>query len=163
VHIEGLVADRRAFSPQAGLRLAPHTRDLEIDYTALSLVVPRKNQFRYKLVGHDRIAGRWRAAARRSPQTYRRVTIDFRLLPVTTTVSGTNRARAWTLPSYRPSIRRGGSPRLCISAGAGALWLLYLLRVRQIGCHSYRLEERVIERERIARELHDTLCRVCRD
>jgi hypothetical protein len=53
VHIEGLVANRTALSAQSGLRLMPHTRDLEIDYTALSLVVPRKNNFRYRLVGHD--------------------------------------------------------------------------------------------------------------
>jgi signal transduction histidine kinase len=47
---------------------------------------------------------------------------------------------------------------LCIAAGSGVLWLLYLLRVRQIEMRiRMRLEERVIERERIARDLHDTL------
>jgi hypothetical protein len=29
------------------------TRDLEIDYTALSFVVPQKVRFRYKLEGRD--------------------------------------------------------------------------------------------------------------
>jgi signal transduction histidine kinase len=47
---------------------------------------------------------------------------------------------------------------LCIIAGAGILWLLYLARVRQIEIRiRMRLEERVIERERLARDLHDTL------
>jgi signal transduction histidine kinase len=41
---------------------------------------------------------------------------------------------------------------------AGALWLLYLIRVRQIEMRvRMRLEERVVERERIARDLHDAL------
>jgi signal transduction histidine kinase len=47
---------------------------------------------------------------------------------------------------------------LCSTAGVGVLWLLYLIRVRQIEMRiRMRLEERVIERERIARDLHDTL------
>jgi len=43
-------------------------------------------------------------------------------------------------------------------AGAVLLWLLYVLRLQQVtaGIRS-RMEERVSERERIARELHDTL------
>src|SRR6266436_6286308 len=35
------------------LRLPPLTRDLEIDYTALSFVVPQKVLFRYRLDGRD--------------------------------------------------------------------------------------------------------------
>jgi signal transduction histidine kinase len=47
---------------------------------------------------------------------------------------------------------------LCVLAGLGMLWLLYVLRVRQIeGRLRLRAEERIAERERIARELHDTL------
>ncbi len=47
---------------------------------------------------------------------------------------------------------------LCIAAGAGALWLIYLLRLRQLTARLHvRLQERMNERERIARELHDTL------
>jgi signal transduction histidine kinase len=47
---------------------------------------------------------------------------------------------------------------LCIAAVTSVLWLLYLTRVRQIEMRiRMRLEERLIERERIARDLHDTL------
>jgi signal transduction histidine kinase len=47
---------------------------------------------------------------------------------------------------------------LCIGVAVGVLWLLYRIRVRQIEMRiRLRLEERVIERERIARDLHDTL------
>ena len=51
VHIEQIIADRKVVSDR---RLPPLTRDLEIDYTALSLVAPEKNRFKYKLEGHDR-------------------------------------------------------------------------------------------------------------
>jgi len=47
---------------------------------------------------------------------------------------------------------------LCVIAVLGAMWLLYVLRIRQIkGRLRMRAEERIVERERIARELHDTL------
>jgi len=53
VHVEGITADHRNYSAQDGLRLPPLTRDVEVDYTALSFVAPRKVRFRYKLEGRD--------------------------------------------------------------------------------------------------------------
>ena len=53
VHVEEVIADRKNYSPGKDLRLPPLTRDLEIDYTALSFVVPQKVRFRYKLEGRD--------------------------------------------------------------------------------------------------------------
>ena len=47
---------------------------------------------------------------------------------------------------------------LCIAAGLGALYLVYLLRLRQVAHQLHvRMDERLNERTRIARELHDTL------
>jgi PAS domain S-box-containing protein len=54
VYIEDVIADRKKYSPQNDLRLPALTQDLEIDYTALSFVVPQKVQFQYKLEGFDR-------------------------------------------------------------------------------------------------------------
>jgi signal transduction histidine kinase/ligand-binding sensor domain-containing protein len=51
VHIEAVTADRITYPPVDGLRLPKLTHDLEIDYTALSLIAPRKVQFRYMLSG----------------------------------------------------------------------------------------------------------------
>ena len=43
------------FLPAAGrVTLPPRVRDVQIDYTALSLVEPEKVRFRYKLEGWDR-------------------------------------------------------------------------------------------------------------
>ena len=54
VHIEQITADRKTYDASSNLRLPALTRDLEIDYTALSLVAPEKIRFKYKLEGHDR-------------------------------------------------------------------------------------------------------------
>ena len=53
VQIERVIADRKVYAPQAQLRIPPRTRDIEIDYTALSFMVPQRVNFRYKLDGQD--------------------------------------------------------------------------------------------------------------
>jgi signal transduction histidine kinase len=47
---------------------------------------------------------------------------------------------------------------LCGASGGAIVWLFYLLRLKQATAQMQgRLDERLAERERIARELHDTL------
>src|SRR6185295_12199813 len=69
VHVEQVIADRNVVkSDEAGhTRLPALTRDLQIEYTALSLVAPEKNQFRYKLEGYDRD---WQDAGNRRQAFY---------------------------------------------------------------------------------------------
>jgi hypothetical protein len=44
VHVEEIIADHESYAPRDGLRLPPLTRDLEVDYTALSFVAPQVRQ-----------------------------------------------------------------------------------------------------------------------
>lgn len=53
VHIENIVADHKDYALGGRVLLPALTRDIEIDYAALSLAVPQKVQFRYELEGHD--------------------------------------------------------------------------------------------------------------
>ena len=53
VHIEQVTADDKIYDATNGLRLPARTRNLAIDYTALSLVAPEKMRFRYLLEGQD--------------------------------------------------------------------------------------------------------------
>jgi len=57
VHIEQFTADRKTYGGDAiadgHTRLPALTRDLQIDYTALSLVTPEKNKFRIRLEWWD--------------------------------------------------------------------------------------------------------------
>jgi signal transduction histidine kinase len=157
VHIEEVVADHKKYQPQNQLRLPALTRELEIDYTGLSFVVPQKVRFRYKLEGHD--AGWEEPGTRRQafysdlpPKTYRfRVvacnndgiwneagaTLEFSVAP------------AW----YQETLFR----LLCAVTAIFVVWVLYRLRVRKIArAISVRFDERLAERTRLARELHDT-------
>jgi signal transduction histidine kinase len=160
VNIEQVSADRKTHdaSAESPLRLPPLVRDLEIDYTALSLVAPEKVLFRFKLEGRDRD---WQDVGDRrqafftnlSPGKYR-----FR-------VSACNNSGVWNEAgtfldfSIAPAFFQTAWFRMsCVAAFLALLWALYQLRLRQVARQfNMRLEERVGERTRIAQELHDTL------
>ena len=166
VHIEQISADRKTYNAvfdvndnaEEHLRLPPLIRDLQIDYTALSLVAPEKVRFRYKLEGWDRD---WQDAGTRRqafysnlpPRNYR-----FR-------VTACNNSGVWNeagtfldfavAPAYYQTI---WFRSLSVAAFFALLWGLYHLRLRQLAQQfNMRMEARVSERTRIARELHDTL------
>ena len=73
VHIEQITADHKIrwqnlwSEASSNLRLPPLIRDLEIDYTALSLVAPEKVRFKYKLEGYD---GDWQDVGNRRQAFY---------------------------------------------------------------------------------------------
>jgi ligand-binding sensor domain-containing protein/signal transduction histidine kinase len=162
VRIEQITADRKAYDAASArnerLRLPPRIHDLAISYTALSFVAPEKVHFRFKLEGQDE---HWREVVndRRvqysnlSPRTYR-----FRVIACNN--SGLwNEAGAALDFSIDPAYYQTNWFRaLCVATFLAALYLLYLMRVRHLA-HEFNLrtEERVHERTRIARELHDTL------
>jgi signal transduction histidine kinase/ligand-binding sensor domain-containing protein len=158
VHVEQIIADRKTYAAGSNLRLPALVRDLEIDYAALSLVAPERVLFRYKLEGWDKD---WQDAGTRrqafysglDPRNYR-----FRVMACNN--SGVwNEAGTFLDFSVAPAYYQTSWFRLAALAallllGAG----LYRLRVRQLaGQFNMRLEERVGERIRIARDLHDTL------
>jgi ligand-binding sensor domain-containing protein/signal transduction histidine kinase len=162
VYIEEVTADRKTYditpSADGQLRLPPLSRDLQIDYTALSLVVPEKVRFRYKLEGWDRD---WQDAGNRrqafytnlSPRKYR-----FRVMACNN--SGVwNEAGTFLDFSVAPAYYQTTRFRLLsVAAFLVLLWAVYQLRLRQVAQQfNMRLEERVSERTRIARDLHDTL------
>ena len=53
-YIESIVVDRKEFPATHDLELSPHPRDLEIDYTSPSFLIPQKVRFRYRLDPVDR-------------------------------------------------------------------------------------------------------------
>jgi signal transduction histidine kinase len=158
VHIEQIVADRKPYDANAGLRLPPLIRDLQIDYTALSLVAPEKMHFRYKLEGHDRD---WVDAGTRRQAFYS----DLRPRNYRFRVAACNNSGVWNeagafldfsvAPTY---YQTRWFQALCVAAFLALLGGLYRLRLRQLAWQfNVRLEERVAERTRIARDFHDTL------
>ena len=158
VHVEEIIADRRRYSPQQGLHLPALIRDLEIDYTALSFVAPQKVLFRYKLEGHD---VDWEQPGTRRQAFYS----DLRPGKYRFRVIACNNDGLWndagaTLDfSIAPAwYQTYWFLILCATIGILTLWVLHLLRLRQVSnAISARFDERLAERTRLARELHDTV------
>jgi len=158
VHIEQITADRKTYDASSNLRLPPLVRDLEIDYTALSLVAPEKNRFRVKLEGRDRD---WQDAGNRRQAFYNDLPPrNYRFRVMASNNSGAwNEAGASFDFSIAPAYYQTPWFRIsCAAAFLALLWGLYRYRLHQVAREfNVRLEERVSERTRLARDLHDTL------
>ena len=159
VRVEQITADGRIYDGGSrGRRLPPHVRDLSIDYTALSFVVPEKVRFRYRLEGQD---PDWREVVNERSVKYSNLGPgDYRFRVVAANNNGVwNEAGDALEFSIAPAYYQTNTFRaLCVTVFTGLLWTAWQLRLRQV---ERRLEltmgARVAERTRIARELHDTL------
>ncbi|MGC4055128.1 MAG: triple tyrosine motif-containing protein [Paludibaculum sp.] len=158
VAIETLVAEGRTYGASAPLALPAHTANLNITYTALSLAIPERVQFRYLLEGVDRA---WQEVGTRREAFYNNLgpgSYRFRVLACNNdgVWNETGAALEFSIaPAY---YQTWWFAALCGLAALAGLWSLDLLRVRQVTAQLHeRLGERLAERERIARDLHDTL------
>jgi Y_Y_Y domain len=113
VHIEQLIADHKDVAITSAIHLAPLTRDIEIDYTALSFVMPQRVRFRYKLEGHDK---EWQdSSTRRSAFYTNRI---HRASPIITQLSMTaSLYRTWSnCLAGRNAVRKQQCLRSSVSA-----------------------------------------------
>jgi ligand-binding sensor domain-containing protein len=157
VHVEGLVADGKSYSPASPITLPPLTRDLHIDYTALSFVMPQRMGFRYILEGRD---GGWQDPGLRRQAFYS----DLRPGSYRFRVIASNNDGVWNEIGATLDFKVAAAwyqtiwfRSLCFLAGLLLLWAIYRLRVRRIAATmKARFNERLDERTRIARDLHDT-------
>nr|WP_315249150.1 two-component regulator propeller domain-containing protein [uncultured Duganella sp.] len=141
-----------------GLRLAQGSTAVQIDYTALALAMPERVAFRYRLEGVDRD---WQLAGTRRTANYNNLGPgDFRFSVQATDYLGGWSGQQTTLAfGIEPSLTQSRwFKALCVALLLGACWLLYRWRLRTFAAGvAARLQERTSERERIARELHDTV------
>lgn len=157
VHVEGLVADRKPYPLSGEVKLPALTRNVQIDYTAIALAIPQRARFRYRLEGRDQD---WMDAGSRRqafytdlpPGTYNfRVAAsmgDGRWQEASSSVGFT------VLPAF---YQTRWFILLVIAVVVLVLWLLFAWRLAHVKIQMRALfEERHAERERIARELHDT-------
>jgi signal transduction histidine kinase/ligand-binding sensor domain-containing protein len=162
VHVNQITVDRQTYDVSSDstqrLHLPPLIRDLQIDYTALSLVAPEKVRFRYKLEGYDRD---WHEADIRRQAFYTNLPPrNYRFRVMACNNNGvwneTGTYFDFTIePAYYQTIwfRVAGLIVFLLLIG-----VIYQLRLQQVARQVRgRMEERLEERERIARDLHDTL------
>lgn len=137
-----------------------HSQNIfSIEFSALSYLDAATSRFRYTLEGLD---DKWNEQDS-----------DRRVASYTTLPPGTYTFRVQVASSHGPWGEPGAIVRIRILppwwgslwfrllstlAIVATLWMLYLFRLHQVAAELRgRMEERLRERERIARELHDTL------
>jgi len=158
VHILRIVADGRLIRLGERVRVPPPHQRITLGFTGLSLSVPSRIRFKYRLDGFDEgwsapTAAREATYTNLDPNSYR-----FRVI-------ASNSQGLWT--SSEDTLLFEVEPLLwqtwwfrtsSLVAIALAAFALYRLRMLQLTRQfNLRFEERVAERTRIARELHDTL------
>ena len=158
VHIEQVIADRTTYPSIGSVRLPPRTRDLEIDYVGLSFVAPQKVRFRYRLEGRD---DTWQEPGARRQAFYsdlRPGTYRFRVIASNNDGLWNEAGAALDLVVAPAWYQTRAFLVLSVVTGVMAVWVLYQLRMRQLArTLNARFDERLSERTRLARDIHDTL------
>jgi signal transduction histidine kinase/ligand-binding sensor domain-containing protein len=157
VFIEEVTVDGREIKLAGHVSLPKRARTLHFAFTALSLVAPRKVRFRYKLEGYDKD---WSGPVSVREETYTNLPpgdYEFRVIACNNDGiwNETGAHLAFTIP---PAFTQGNwFKAICLLGFIGFVYLAYHLRVRQVTAQLRgRMYERLEERERIARDLHDT-------
>jgi signal transduction histidine kinase/streptogramin lyase len=157
VKVESIFADGVTTDRSKGLILRAGTQTLDIHYAALSYLEPQNIRYRYLLEGYDTD---WRNVGIQRQASFNHLPPgQYRFRVVASDVNG-----LWTsqeaqqefkvLPRFYQTI---WFEVILILIAVFSLWLLYLARLRHlIGKAKAQMFERISERERIARDLHDT-------
>jgi signal transduction histidine kinase/ligand-binding sensor domain-containing protein len=156
--IQSVSADDKYYDAGVPLTFPARTASVEINFAAVSLSDPEAVRFRYRLQEKD---NDWHEVGIANPVAYRNLSpgryhfivnasdtngvwsdkvanVDFTILP-------TFYQTTWFLLFW-------------VAAGLIVIWAVYRLRMGQVArAISVRFDERLAERTRIARELHDTL------
>lgn len=158
VAITGFIAGGKSWQLSSAPALLPQTGNVRIEYTTPALSMPERVHFRYRLEGAD---DEWQEAGGRREAFYTHLqpgAYEFQVMAINE--DGVSSVAPASLqfnlaPAFYQTLWFKSA--LAISAVLVA-WCLYALRVSFIA-RRYRLllQERSAERERIARDLHDTL------
>ncbi len=158
VHIEGISADGSAIKLQSAVRIPAAHQRFTFSYTGLSLSVPERVRFKYRLDGFDRD---WSEPIAEREATYTNLDAG----PYRFRVMASNSDGLWN--SVESAVQFEIEPvfwqtwwfRLSsLLVIALAVLMSFRLRVLRLARQmNMRFEERLAERTRIAQELHDTL------
>jgi signal transduction histidine kinase/ligand-binding sensor domain-containing protein len=158
VSIRSITTDAGSWPVAPTVNLPAHTERLRINYTATSLSMPERVRFRYRMEGIDtrwRDAGTEREAVYTDPPpgSYR-----FRVTAANEDGVWNEEGASITIIVAPTFFETTWFVVICMVVAFAALWLAFYARMRRLEAQlRERLHERHAERERIARELHDTL------
>jgi len=158
VHVEGFSSDGNPVALQEHIRLPDPHRRITFNYAALSLSVPERVRYKYKLDGLDE---GWSDPVTAREVTYNHLSAGSYRFRVT----ASNSDGLWNSPELAipfeiaPAYWQTWWFQLsAVVVFALAMVLFFRLRVLRLTRQmNMRFEERLAERTRIAQELHDTL------
>jgi signal transduction histidine kinase/ligand-binding sensor domain-containing protein len=162
VVIETVTDDGRQREAAASLPLFPNVRNTAIDYTATSLSIPRRVQFKYRLDNFDR---GWQDVGSRRAAYYNNLPPGRYVFHVI----AANERGVWNTQGATMTLMVPALFYQTLSFRIGIIALGFLLLYgltyffirqsadRQRKRLEQRMEDRLNERSRIARELHDSL------
>ena len=143
VSISSVTANDRQYVPSNGLRLPALTQRLEIDYTALSLAVPQRVRFRYKLEGSDET---WREAQNRRQAFYTNLgpgKYRFRVLACNNDGVWNETGAFLDFSIAAAYYQTNWFRTLYVIAFVALFWLVYQIRVRQLWKEERKFREAV--------------------
>ena len=158
VIIDSVEADGKTYKPEDGLTLPAHTENIRIGFSVLSMTMPERVDAKIRMRGLD---DDWRDVGSQREVSYSNLRPGNHHFDVI----GANEDGVWNKAgrgigfSIKPAFyQTAWFVVLCICLAALALWQAFAFRLRQVHRRLHvRLEARHAERERIARDLHDTL------
>jgi signal transduction histidine kinase len=158
VVISGIRSGLRRFRMDEELVLPERSSRIEVDYEGLSFIAPKRIRFRYRLSGVD---PEWIEAGNQRQAAYTNLAPGrYRFQVIAANDDGVWNASGASLAFViRPTfVQSGWFLALCCLGAGVLLWSAYAVRLRQVTSRMrLRQKERLAERERIARDLHDTL------
>ncbi len=138
------------------VHLDKKAHDIEIDYTAGSLSIPERVNFKYRMDDGD-----WESAGTRRQAFFTYLAPgQHRFQVLASNGYGVWNETGATIIILRPPTFQESIwfKLLWIVVGSLAIWAAFYVRMRQMILKvQVRMSERLVERERIARDLHDTL------
>ena len=156
-HVESLVSDGQRIDPYASIRIAPDPQRITITYEAVSLAVPNRVRYRYKLRGFDRA---WSDPTESRQVVYTNLGPGSYHFELETSQGDDDWKGSDNVLSFniQPSLSQSWWFRLFgLTVVCALLAALYRMRIHFIArAMSVRFDARLDERTRLARELHDT-------
>lgn len=154
VTLERAIADEHSFDPSAVSAFGPGLSRLSFEFTGISFVAPQHLRFKYRLEGFDR---HWIDAGSRRDAYYTNLPPgSYQFL-----VMARNRDGIWSSQAASVSFRMRAHFyqtkwffSLLLFIAAGMTYTLYRWRVNRVRAEFQAV---IAERNRIAREIHDTL------
>ncbi|WP_221419998.1 sensor histidine kinase [Novosphingobium chloroacetimidivorans] len=156
--IRAVRAGQKIYHNPRHIRLEPGQSDIEIDFAVLSLSNPDRTAARYRMEGQDE---RWTPSGHRREAFYTNLrpgTYVFRVVAANEDGVESADGASVTIKVVPTFVQSIWFFVLLAIAAVLIVWLLLRLRAAQVASQMRaRLEQRLLERETIARDLHDTL------